>query len=150
MSAVMRTADTVRPLLDNVKWVALHDARDARGRLTAVEGGQHVPFEIARVFFVHQVNPGFERAGHAHKTNDQVAVAVHGSLEVEVDDGLSTRTLRLDDPARGLLLPRAVFVRLRDFSPGAVCLLMCSEHYDMNCSLRSRDDYLAWRGLGRP
>jgi hypothetical protein len=137
----------IRPLLDAVVWRALQDARDPRGRLTAIEGGLHAPFEIARVFYVHGVTPGEERAGHAHADTDQLAVAVHGSLEIEVADGLQQRRLELDDPARGLFLPRGVFVRLRRFSPGAVCLVLANTHYDRSKSLRSWHDYLAFRGL---
>ena len=147
MSPPLATAAGVRPLLDGVAWHALQDVRDARGRLTAIEGGVHAPFEIARVFYVHQVTPGEERAGHAHADTDQLAVAVHGAIEIEVADGLQQRCLVLDDPARGLYLPRGVFVRLRRFSPGAVCLVLANTHYDRSKSLRSWHDYLVFRGL---
>ena len=146
MAEGRRTA-AAQPLLQSAVWHALQDATDGRGRLTAIEGAHHVPFEIARVFYVHEVVPNIERAGHAHIDTDQLAVAVHGSLEIELADGLQTRQFALDDPARGLFLPRGVFVRLRHFSPGAVCLVLANTHYDRSKSLRTWGEYLAFRGL---
>jgi hypothetical protein len=136
-----------QPLLHAAVWRDLQDATDGRGRLTAIEAADHVPFDIARVFYVHEVLPGLERAGHAHIDTDQLAIAVHGSLHAELSDGFQTLQFSLDNPARGLFLPRGVFVRLRSFSPGAVCLVLANTHYDRARSLRSWSDYLAFRGL---
>ena len=135
--------------LSAVEWVELQDVIDDRGRLTAIESGLHTPFEIARVFYVHQVSPGVDRGGHAHKDTDQVAVAASGRLKVDVSDGIEIRTYSLDRPDRGLFLPRLVFTRLHDFSSGAVCLVFASTHYDRSKSIRSWTEYLTYRGLAR-
>lgn len=133
--------------LAEVRWLDLQDVIDSRGRLTAVEGGVHVSFPIARVFYVHQVQPGVDRGGHAHQETDQMAVAVHGALKIDVSDGVETRTYYLERPDRGLYLPRMIFTRLYDFSPGAVCLVFASTPYDRSKSIRTWGDYLARRGL---
>lgn len=126
-----------------VRWLELASVRDPRGVLTAAEVGRHVPFAIARAFWVHDVTPGVERGGHAHRDTDQVAVAVHGSLRIELSDGRSHDAVRLDDPARGLFIPRMTFTRLVDFSPGAVCLVLADTLYDASRSLRSWEAFLA-------
>jgi hypothetical protein len=129
--------------LNSARWIPFADNIDPRGRLTAVEGSGHVPFEIQRVFYVHQVTPGLERGGHSHPETDQVAVAIHGSLKIDLCDGSETRTFELSDPSRGLYLPRRLWCRLYDFSSDVICLVFASTHYDRAAVIRTWDRYLA-------
>ncbi|KHK01111.1 sugar 3,4-ketoisomerase [Desulfovibrio sp. TomC] len=114
---------------------------DDRGALSAVEAGQTIPFPIRRVFYMHHMTA--ERGGHAHRDTDQLVVCVAGSLRLDLTDGFARVSHRLDDPARGLFIPAMVFIDIRDISPGAVCLVLASTHYDMGRSIRSYEDYLA-------
>lgn len=129
--------------LDDVHELTFADVGDERGRLTAVESGIHVPFAIARVFYVHDVAPGVPRGGHAHRDTDQVITAVTGNLALAVSDGRGWRRFDLGDAARGVYVPRMLWVDLLDFSEGAVCLVFASTIYDQSKSLRAWEDYLA-------
>lgn len=40
---------------------------DRRGNLSFIEQGQHIPFDIARTYWVYDVPGGESRGGHAHK-----------------------------------------------------------------------------------
>lgn len=123
-------------------WRKLHSAYDERGCLTSIEGTQTIPFEIKRVFYMHDVLKGADRGGHAHKDTDQLAVAVHGSLKIMVSNGVESRTVVLDSPSWGILLPQLTWTRLTDFSEGAVCMVLASTHYDRSKSIRSWPEYL--------
>ncbi len=123
-----------------VCWVELPSAADERGVLTSIESGQSIPFEIRRVFYMHHVVA--DRGGHAHRDTDQVVIAVAGSHRLEVSDGAHSATFEMTDPTRGLYIPRMTYTRLHDFSPGAVCLVLASTHYDRSRSIRTREDYL--------
>jgi hypothetical protein len=68
---------------------------------------------------------------------------VAGSIEVLLDDGSEKRTVTLDHPARGLMLTPMIWRELVDFSPGAVCLVLASAHYDEADYFREYDDFLA-------
>lgn len=126
--------------LDDVRWIELPSVRDERGVLTAVEAEQDIPFAIARVFYMHHIVA--PRGGHAHRDTDQVLVAVAGAFHAELFDGERSISFTLDDPTRGLYIPRMVFIAMDRFSPGAVGLVLASTHYDMSRSLRSREAYL--------
>ncbi|MGV3592967.1 MAG: sugar 3,4-ketoisomerase, partial [Gammaproteobacteria bacterium] len=91
--------------------------------------------------YMHHVSA--DRGGHAHRDTDQVVIGISGRHVIEVKD--ATRSLRfvLEDPNRGLYLPRMTFVNLTEFSPDAVSLVLASTHYDRSRSLRTFDDYLA-------
>jgi hypothetical protein len=133
--------------LGQVRWLHFRDIADARGRLTALEGEREIPFAIERVFYVHKVAAGQDRGGHAHLDTDQVIIGAHGSLKIELSDGLSTKTFVLDDPGRGVYQPRMVWIRMCDFSPDALCLVLSSTKYDPTASFRTWEDYLVGRGI---
>jgi hypothetical protein len=52
-----------------------------------------------------------------------------------LDDAQSQRTVRLDRPFQGLLIPPGIWCRLHDFSSAAVVLVLTSGKYD-------RKDYI--------
>lgn len=131
----------------DITWVNLRSVCDDRGCLTAIEGGQMIPFEVKRVFYMHDVVHGADRGGHAHHDTDQFAVAVHGSLKIIVSDGFESRTVILDNPGWGITLPRLTWTSLVDFSDGAVCMVLASTHYDRSKSIRTWSEYLAERGV---
>ena len=75
------------------------------GNLTPVEGGNQIPFDIARVYYMYDIPGGQSRGGHAHKRLEQLIVAAMGSFDVVVDDGKDRRTFRLDRASYGLYVP---------------------------------------------
>ena len=127
-------------LLDRVHWIDLPTTSDERGVLTAIESEADLPFGIKRVFLVHDVTA--PRGGHAHRDTEQLLVAAYGCIEVRVSDGERHREFTLDAPTRGLYTPPMVFIDLRQFSPGAVCLVLASTHYDRGRSLRTWEAFL--------
>jgi dTDP-4-dehydrorhamnose 3,5-epimerase-like enzyme len=132
---------------DEIYWIDFHDNKDERGRLTAIEEVAHAPFDIKRIFYVHQVKPNTNRGGHAHIDTDQVITTVNGVLKVDISDGITTQTYALDSPSRGIFVPRMFWIRLYDFSDSAVCLVLASTRYNMKNSYRTWDDYLDARNL---
>lgn len=107
----------------------LRTVADRRGNLTVVEAEQDVPFAIARVFYLHAVPGDRSRAGHAHREQQQVIVAVAGSFDVRLDDGARTETITLATPDRGLYVPPLVWRDIGRFSADGVCLVLASTHY---------------------
>ncbi|HOU36138.1 MAG TPA: FdtA/QdtA family cupin domain-containing protein [Candidatus Omnitrophota bacterium] len=126
--------------LNDVRMIDLPSVRDARGVLTSIESGIDTPFEIKRIFYMHHIVS--DRGGHAHTDTDQVIVASYGSFKVEISDGTDSRSFVLDDAQKGLYVPRMIFIKLSDFSPGAVCTVLASTHYDIKRSIRTWEDYL--------
>jgi len=131
-------------LLDSVRWIDFSPNPDHRGTLTAIESSQTIPFDIKRVFYLTDVIA--DRAGHAHRDTHQVVVGLAGSFTVEVSDGFQNRSFEITCSDRGLYLPPMTFVRLKNFSPGAVMLALASTHYEPAKSIRSWEGFLAALG----
>lgn len=114
---------------------------DARGNLTFIEGDRHVPFPIARVYYLYDVPGGAQRAGHAHKELSQLILAVSGSFDLHLDDGARRETVTLNRSSRGLLLKPMVWRDITNFSSGAVCLVLASLPYDEADYYRAYEDF---------
>jgi hypothetical protein len=134
--------------LDEIRVVDLPRIPDARGNLTFVEGERHIPFSIARVFYLYDVPGGESRAGHALRTCQQFIVAMSGSFDVFVDDGVENRRYHLNRSYNGLYLPALIWRELDNFSSGSVCSVFASEPYDESGYLREYAEFArAVRGL---
>ncbi len=116
---------------------------DPRGDLTFIEGGRHVPFPIARVYYLYNVPVDAERGGHAHRELEQVIFALSGSFRIRVDDGRERAEHWLRDPRRGLYVSRLVWREMDSFSQGAVCMVLASRPYEEADYFRDYDAFLA-------
>ncbi len=116
--------------LDLCRLIELPRVPDARGNLTFVESGRHVPFEFKRVYYLYDVPGGASRAGHAHKRLQQVIIAMSGSFDVHLDDGVNKRAFHLNRSYVGLYIPSMIWREIDNFSSGAVCMALASENYD--------------------
>jgi len=114
---------------------------DSRGNLSVVENHKEIPFDIQRVFWLYEVPTGVLRGGHAHFNNEQVLIAVHGSLTVIVDDGKKRQTFVLNKPNQGLYIGNNIWREMSDFSEGAVCLVLASKPYDPVGFIRNYDEF---------
>jgi dTDP-4-dehydrorhamnose 3,5-epimerase-like enzyme len=116
---------------------------DDRGNLTFIESLEHAPFEIKRVYWLYDVPGGATRAGHAHKELEQIMIAASGSFDVLVDDGRVKERVTLNRSYFGLYIPNRVWREIVNFSSGAVCLVLASDHYDEGDYFRTYDEFRA-------
>src|SRR6056297_649991 len=130
----------------SVRLIDLPVVSDPRGDLTFVEGGNHVPFEIARVYYLYNVPVDAERGGHAHKVLQQVVFALSGSFRLKVDDGVEHTEFWLRNPRQGVLIDRLIWREMDSFSQGAVCMVLASHPYDEMDYIR---DYEVFQNTAR-
>lgn len=119
---------------------------DTRGYLSVVEGGNDIPFEIKRIYYLYMV-PEVARGAHAHKTLQQFMIATSGSVHVTLDDGTDKKTFVLDKPWKGLLVVPGLWRTLDNFSGGAVVMVLASEKYDTDDYIRDYDEFLKYKGI---
>ncbi|HNP23890.1 MAG TPA: FdtA/QdtA family cupin domain-containing protein [Panacibacter sp.] len=116
------------------------------GALTVLHGGREIPFDIKRVYYLYDVPGGAGRGGHAHKTLYQLIVAASGSFDIVLSDGSETKTVQLNRPYFGLLIPPGTWRDMRNFSSGAICLVLASEIYTEADYIRDYNEYLNFNG----
>lgn len=132
-----------------VRILELPQIHDVRGDLTFLEGGNHLPFNIARVYYLYNVPVDAERGGHAHRDLEQVIFALSGSFRMKIDDGESKCEYWLSDPRKGLYVSNMIWREMDSFSQGAVCMVLASHRYDESDYYRDYEEFLlAVRGPG--
>ena len=136
------------PTLD-IKLIELPKIGDPRGNLTFAEGEGHVPFAVKRAYWVYDVPAGESRGGHAHKRLKQLVVALSGSFHVMLDNGHERKTVLLNHPWQGLLIDVNTWRTLDDFSSGAVCLVLASEHYEEDDYIYDYNEFLRYVGCSK-
>lgn len=105
-------------------------AHDQRGNLSVVEGGELIPFDIKRLYYLYDVPGGATRGGHAHRNLRQLIIAASGSFDVILDNGVSRQKFSLNRSYKGLYIPVMTWREIENFSSGAVCMVLASEHFD--------------------
>lgn len=131
--------------MENICTIApLIKITDPRGNLTVCEGMKDVPFEIKRAYWTYDVPEGQDRGAHAHKELQQLIVAISGSFTVNLDNGREKASVHLNHPWQGLIIKPGVWRTIDDFSTGAVCMVLASEHYDEADYIRDYDEFLKW------
>ena len=128
--------------MTNASVISLPVVSDPRGDLTFVEGGNHVPFQIRRVYYLYNVPVDSERGGHAHYDLEQVIFALSGSFRITVDDGFDRSEYWLRDPRSGLYVSRMIWREMDAFSQGAVCMVLASQPYLEADYIRDYEEYL--------
>lgn len=103
---------------------------DDRGNLVILEGNKNIPFSIKRVYYLFDLQSDIPRGFHAHKELVQVAVCVKGRCDILMDDGKSKEVVRLDSPAKGLLIDVMQWHEMQNFSDDCVLLVLASDVYD--------------------
>jgi dTDP-4-dehydrorhamnose 3,5-epimerase-like enzyme len=127
--------------------IELPKITDPRGNLTFIESYKHLPFDIKRVYYLYDVPGGATRAGHAHKIDKQVLIAISGSFDVLLDDGFDKKLYHLNRSYMALYVHPLTWRVIDNFSSGAVCLSIVSELYDAADYYRDYDEFLKAVGV---
>lgn len=125
----------------NIHKIKIPKIDDPRGNLSVIEKNI-LPFEIKRVYYLYDVPAGAERGGHAHIRLQQFLVALSGSFDVILNDGNVENIVTLNKPFEGLLINQGIWRELRNFSSGAVCLVIASDVFDEEDYIRDFNQFL--------
>lgn len=127
---------------EQYKILEFGDLGDERGKLVVVEGGQDIPFELKRVFYIYGSDSEVVRGQHANRNSEFVLINVSGTSKVRVDNGFEEDIIELNRPRMGLYLPTMLWKDMYDFSEDSVLLVLTNTHYDGNEYIRDYDEYL--------
>lgn len=119
---------------------------DDRGNLTFVEARRHIPFDIARVYWIYDVPGGESRGSHAYRELQEVIIALSGSFEVFLDDGMAQKLVTLNRAYYGLYVPNMIWRRMQQFSTNAVALVLASLPYSPEDYIRDYAEFKRMNG----
>lgn len=122
---------------------------DTRGNLSFVEQENHIPFEIKRTYWLYDVPGGEARGGHAYKENQEFIVALSGSFDVILDDGIEKKKFTLNRSYYGLYVPKGLWREMDNFSTNSLAMILSSTGYDANDYIRDYDEFLKLKKDGK-
>ena len=130
----------------NIELISIPKIEDNRGNLSVIEN-QTLPFEFKRVYYLYDVPSGAERGGHAHKNLKQFLIALSGSFDVVLNDGIEKKTITLNKPFEGLLINPGIWRELNNFSSGSVCLVIASAVFEESDYIREFEEFINYKKI---
>lgn len=115
---------------------------DERGNLSVLEQQKEIPFDIKRVYWIYDVPGGEIRGGHAYKTFDEVIIALSGSYDVVLHDGIKEYRYQLNRSYYGLYVPKMIWRHIENFSTNSLALIVASAEYNAGEYIRNFDEFL--------
>jgi uncharacterized RmlC-like cupin family protein len=85
---------------------------------------------------------GEERGGHAFKEQKEIIIALSGSFDVVIFDGVSRQVLSLNRSYYGLYIPNGLWRQMKNFSTNSLALVVSSTEYKESDYIRDIDEYL--------
>jgi len=116
------------------KIIELPKILDERGNLSFLEEEKHIPFTIERMYWIYDVPGGEVRGGHSYRKNEEVIIALSGSFDVVLNDGVHKKTFSLNRSYYGLYVPAGTWRHMENFSTNALGFIVASTSF-------SEEDY---------
>ncbi len=132
--------------MKGVKIIQLTKVLDKRGNLSVIEENKDIPFSIKRAYWIYDVPGGEERGGHAYKYNKEFIVAISGSFDVILDNGIEKEVYHLNRSFYGLYVPNGIWRQMVNFSTNSLAFIVASELYNETDYLRDYDAFLKSNG----
>ncbi|MDO4764146.1 MAG: FdtA/QdtA family cupin domain-containing protein [Flavobacteriaceae bacterium] len=134
--------------VSDCKAIDLPKIYNEKGSITVLENNKSIPFNVERVYYLYDVPSSSERGGHAHYELEQYIIAACGSFTFILDDGTTQKEVFLNNPSKALHIKKGIWREIKDFSSGAICLVLASHTYDEKDYIRNYEDYLKYTNNG--
>ncbi|MBT3464010.1 WxcM-like domain-containing protein [archaeon] len=126
---------------ERIKLINLPKISDPRGNLTFIEQGNHIPFKIKRIYWIYDVPGGEIRGGHAFNEQQEVIIALSGSLDVIIDNGVKKEKFSLNRSYYGLYIPNGLWRYMENFATNTCVLVISSTEFNKSDYIRNYDNF---------
>ncbi len=126
----------------NIRQIELPKILDERGNLSVIEEETHIPFQIKRIYWIYDVPGGEIRGSHAFRHTEEFIVALSGSFDVILHDGIKEVKYALSRSYYGLYIPRLTWRRIENFSTNSLAIILASGEYREEEYIRDFDAFL--------
>ena len=125
-----------------IEFISFPVIEDHRGNLAFIQN-THLPFEMKRIYYLFDVPSSSFRGGHSHKEQNKILIALSGSFDVVLDNGVQRTIVTLNKPNVGLHIKNGIWRELQNFSSGSVCLVVASDDFNEDDYIRDYEEFLA-------
>ena len=125
--------------------IQLPKISDPRGNLSVIEEFKDIPFKIERTYWIYDVPGGEHRGGHAYKENQEFIVAMSGSFDVILDDGMEKQIFHLNRSYYGLYVPKGIWREMENFSTNSLALVLSSTKYNVKDYIHDYEQFKRYK-----
>ena len=125
----------------NIQPIQLPRITDPRGNLSFLEDNNHIPFKIRRVHWIYDVPGGAERGGVAYEQTEEFIIAMSGSFDVIIDDGIERQIIPLNRSYMGVYVPKGMWRAIENFSTNSIAVIATSTHYNPKEGIRDYNEF---------
>lgn len=127
--------------MNQINLIKIPVIEDIRGNLGFIQN-DILPFVFKRIYYLFDVPSSAFRGGHSHINQQEILIALSGSFEVVLDDGLEKKSFLLNKPNLGLHISTGIWRELQNFSSGSVCLVLASDVFKEEDYIRDYQVFL--------
>ena len=114
---------------------------DDRGNLSFLENEAQIPFAIKRVHWIYDVPGGETRGGVAYRETEEFIIAMSGSFDVIVDDGVQQYKFSLNRSYMGVYVPKGMWRAIDNFSTNSIAVIAASTAYEPADAIRDYEEF---------
>ncbi|WP_300673892.1 FdtA/QdtA family cupin domain-containing protein [Soonwooa sp.] len=115
---------------------------DPRGNLSFFENENQIPFKIKRTYWIYDVPGGETRGSHAFKNQNEFIVALSGSFDIILHDGIKEQKFSLNRSYYGLYIPKMMWRKIENFSTNSLALIISDCKYNEDDYIRDFDQFV--------
>lgn len=127
--------------MDKPHLITLPKIVDPRGNLSFFEHPNQLPFEIERTYWIYDVPGGEVRGSHAFKEQQEFIIALSGSFDIVLNDGIKEERFSLNRSYYGLYIPKMYWRRLENFSTNSLALIVSDKSYNSEDYIRDFEEF---------
>lgn len=127
--------------INKCKIINLPKIHDPRGNLSFIEEENHFPFKIKRAYWIYDVPGGETRGGHAFIEQHELIIALSGSFDIIIDDGVERKVISLNRSYYGLYIPQGIWREMENFSTNSLAMILSSTGFSEEDYIRDYEEY---------
>jgi len=135
----------MKSTIHDVQIINFPKIEESSGNLSFVEEEKHIPFKIKRTYWIYDVPGGQARGGHAFKEQQELIIALSGSFDVVIDDGINKQTFSLTRSYYGLYLPAGLWREMENFSTNSLAVVLSSTKFAEEDYIRNYHEFKKYR-----
>lgn len=120
---------------------------EKRGNLSFFEHPSQLPFEIKRTYWIYDVPGGEIRGSHAFKEQQEFIIALSGSFDVVLHNGLEELRFSLNRSYYGLYVPSKHWRKLENFSTNSLALIVTDKIYEESDYIRDFNEFKVFKNV---
>ena len=106
-----------------IKKINIKTFADRRGKLSVLEIGNQLNFNIKRIYYLYELKKFLTRGQHAHKDLKQCIICLNGAIEISLDTGKKKTKHYLSKPNQAILLSGVIWREI-DYKKKILTLLI--------------------------